>query len=171
MPSTMRASRARAAVAAPNRSERQTSSPLTSDDEEAQQEIRHPSTSRRTVTRTGRVTRNVRAYNGEASDSDDSFDSGSEVDMDDTADYMGPGRGSKRVKQTRVPKAKKTATTEPKSRSAKTGAKKNPIGGSRSTKLGKSRLTAPLRGAAHLEDLAINDDIPLFSACARVDLS
>lgn len=94
--------------------------------------------------------------------SDDSFDSGSEIDQDDTADFAAPG-GSKKPKRPRVPKTKQTkatkaaAATRPKKSKAATsgagGAKKKQAGGSKGA----------TRSAARKEELDINEDVPLFS--------
>lgn len=92
---------------------------------------------------------------------EDSFDSGTEIDMDDTSDYIGPGesRKRKRAKTLKVKKQPKAALPKPRrvtgqSRALEATAKRRPA------HRGASSHT---RGAAHRDDLNIKDDIPLFS--------
>ncbi|CAO1636551.1 unnamed protein product [Parajaminaea phylloscopi] len=195
--------RARRALATAARNVRQTSSPLTSEDED-ERPVAPPATAAATAATTKRTTGRTRQKpvaartaskrkgapstrngdsdgspdennppgDGEGEDddndndavlSDDSFDSGSEVDMDDTADYIGPGGGkqAKKPRQPKVPKANKRQKSQSKApRAAKATTKTK-----RAAKRGPaSKSAAPLRGPAQRQDLDINSDVPVFNA-------
>lgn len=110
---------------------------------------------------------NIDGEDAEGAVSDDSFDSGSEVDMDDTEDFIVAGKKKQKTKQ-----AAKTGnpTTKALKKGGKSAGEKRTASTSASAKKRKTAagpVSVPRRMprvAISKEDLKIKDDVPLFNA-------